>query len=74
MTDEQIKELAEKHGWFGVESWWSMAIPRFRAMLEEYAAQQSVQPTGGTCPTPQSDTLADEFPALWDSRTPPTIG
>ena len=38
------------------------------------AAQQSVQPTGGTRPAPQSDTLADEFPALWDSRTPPTIG
>ena len=43
MTDEQIKEFAEKHGRFGVEAWWSMAIPRFRAMLEENAAQQSVQ-------------------------------
>jgi hypothetical protein len=37
MTDEQIKVLAEKQGWFGVESWWLMAIPRFRAMLEQSA-------------------------------------
>jgi len=45
MTDMQIRELAERHGWFGVEVWWSMAIPRFRAMLEDNAAQQSVERT-----------------------------
>lgn len=42
-TDEQIKELAEKHGWYGVGTWWQQSIPRFRAMLEEYAAQPGMQ-------------------------------
>lgn len=41
-TDEQIKELAEKHGWYAVDAWWQQSIPRFRAMLEEYAAQPGV--------------------------------
>lgn len=50
MTDDEIRKLAEKQGWFAVDSWWSMAIPRFRAMLEEHAAQQSVQADGATCP------------------------
>ena len=57
-----------------VKEWGKNEVDVYVIPCENCAAQQSVQPTGGTCPAPQSDTLADEFPALWDSRTPPTIG
>jgi len=38
------------------------------------AAQHSVQPTGGDVQIIRRKTLADLFPAIWDSGKPPTSG
>ena len=34
MSNDEVKAFARSCGWRGVESWWEMAIPRFRMMLE----------------------------------------
>lgn len=34
MNDAQLKQLAEQHGFFGVDVWWAQNLPRFRGLLE----------------------------------------
>lgn len=41
-TDEQIKEMGESAGMWGVPAWWKQEIPRLRSFLE-IAARQNVQ-------------------------------
>lgn len=38
MTDKQIRELAEKHGFWGADYWWKENIPKFHHFIKEIVA------------------------------------
>lgn len=39
MNDTQLRQLAEQHGFFGVDVWWAQNLPRFRGLLETSQAR-----------------------------------